>query len=78
MWTLRLLFEAYLIARRLKNRTNSKREHDALAGSYYKNSMNSIGYVWFPENIKERKKNAKENDFFIFGYPMKNIKENQI
>ena len=36
------------------------------------------GYVWFPENTKERKKNAKENDFFMFGCPMKNIKENQI
>ena len=37
--------------------------------------MNSIGYVWFPKNIKKRKKNVKENDFFMFGYPMKNIKK---
>ena len=22
-----------------------------------------VGYVWFPENAKERKKNARENDF---------------
>ena len=22
-----------------------------------------IGYVWFPENVKERKKNIKENGF---------------
>ena len=44
-------------------------------------------YVWFPENLKEnarerkykgKKKNAKENDFLMFGCPMKNIKENQI
>ena len=35
------------------------------------------GYVWFPENTKE-KKNTKENDFFMFSCPMKNIKENQI
>ena len=34
-------------------------------------------YVWFPENTKE-KKNAKKNVFFMFGCPMKNIKENQI
>ena len=27
---------------------------------------------------KGKKKNAKENDFLMFGYPMKNIKENQI
>ena len=27
---------------------------------------------------KEEKKNAKENNFFMFGCPMKNIKENQI
>ena len=37
-----------------------------------------LGYVWFSENTKERKKNTKENDFFMFGCPMKNIKENQI
>ena len=28
--------------------------------------------------VKKKKKNAKENDFLIFGCPMKNIKENQI
>ena len=27
---------------------------------------------------KSRKKNVKENDFFMFGCPIKNIKENQI
>ena len=27
---------------------------------------------------QEKKKNRKENDFFIFGCPIKNIKENQI
>ena len=27
---------------------------------------------------KGKKKNAKENDFLMFGCPMKNIKENQI
>ena len=34
-----------------------------------------LGYVWFLENTKE-KKNVKENDFFMFGCFMKNIKEN--
>ena len=27
--------------------------------------------------ILRKEKNVKENDFFIFNYPMKNIKENQ-
>ena len=27
---------------------------------------------------KGKKKNTKENDFLMFGCPMKNIKENQI
>ena len=36
-----------------------------------------------PANVKVvfgsgKKKNVKENDFFMFGYPMKNIKENKI
>ena len=43
-----------------------------------KKKIKILGYVWFPENTKERKKNAKENDFFMFGCPMKNINENQI
>ena len=36
-----------------------------------------MGYVWFPKNTKERKKNIKKNNFFMFNCPMKNIKENQ-
>ena len=28
--------------------------------------------------LRKEKKNTKENDFFMFGCPMKNIKENQI
>ena len=28
--------------------------------------------------LKKEKKNVKENDFFMFGCHMKNIKENQI
>ena len=40
--------------------------------------QSNLGYVWFPKNTKERKKNVKENDFFMFGCPIKNIKENQI
>ena len=31
-----------------------------------------------PGKYKGKKKNAKENDFLMFGCPMKNIKENQI
>ena len=31
-----------------------------------------------PGKYKGNKKNAKENDFLMFGCPMKNIKENQI
>ena len=34
--------------------------------------LKALGYVWFSENTKE-KKNAKENDFFMFGCPIKNI-----
>ena len=30
------------------------------------------------ENTKERKKNVKENYFLMFGFIMKNTKENQI
>ena len=30
------------------------------------------------KKYKGKKKNAKENDFIMFGCPMKNIKENQI
>ena len=53
-----------------------------------------LDYIWLPESIKKRKKilrlclvpgkykgkkkNAKENDFLMFGCLMKNIKENQI
>ena len=43
-----------------------------------KSNLIYLGYVWFPENTKERKKNVKENDFFMFGCTMKNIKENKI
>ena len=35
----------------------------------------SLGYVWFSENIKERK---KKNYFLIFDSPMKNFKKNKI
>ena len=31
-----------------------------------------------PGKYKGKKKNDKENDFLMFGCPMKNIKENQI
>ena len=31
--------------------------------------------VWLPKSIKE-KKSVKENDFLIFGFIIKNIKEN--
>ena len=30
------------------------------------------------QKIQRKEKNIKKNDFFMFGYPMKNIKENQI
>ena len=35
--------------------------------------MRSLGSIWFPKNIKEKK--VKENDFFMFGCPTKNIKK---
>ena len=38
----------------------------------------SLRLCLVPGKYKKKKKNAKENDFLIFGYPMKNIKENQI
>ena len=41
--------------------------------------------VWFKVKVMfgfwkilRKEKNVKENDFFMFGCPMKNIKENQI
>ena len=40
--------------------------------------QNVLRLCLVPENTKEIKKNVKENDFFMFGCPMKNIKENQI
>ena len=30
-----------------------------------------LGYIWFSENTKERRKNTKKNDFFIFCCLMK-------
>ena len=30
------------------------------------------------QKILRKEKNVKENDFFMFGCPMKNIKENKI
>ena len=39
---------------------------------------NSLRLCLVPGKYKGKKRNAKENDFLIFGYPMKNIKENQI
>ena len=35
---------------------------------------NRLGYVWFSENTKERKKNS----FFMFGFIIEKMKENQI
>ena len=37
-----------------------------------------FGLVWNPESIMERKKNIKKNDFLMFGFIVKNIKENKI
>ena len=37
-----------------------------------------LGLCLVPGKYKGKKKNAKENDFLMFGYPIKNIKENQI
>ena len=39
--------------------------------------LEPFGYVWFPENTKERKKFVQINDFPMFDYSMKNIKENR-
>ena len=33
--------------------------------------------VWSPESTRKRKKNAEENDFFLFGSTVENIKENR-
>ena len=32
-----------------------------------------LGYIWFLKS--NRKKNIKKNDFFIFGFIMKNVNE---
>ena len=55
--------------------------------SIFQNFYN-LGYIFIiplslwlclaPGKYKEKKKNAKENDFLMFGCPIKNIKENQI
>ena len=37
--------------------------------------MVAYDYIWFLESTKERKKNAKENGFLIFGFTMKNSKK---
>ena len=36
-----------------------------------------LGSIWNPENIRERKKNVKENDFLKLGSTVENIKENK-
>ena len=38
----------------------------------------SLGLCLVPGKYEGNKKNAKENDFLMFGCPIKNIKENQI
>ena len=38
----------------------------------------NFGVIGYRKNTKKRKKNEKENDFFIFGCLIKNIIENQI
>ena len=40
--------------------------------------MVAYDYIWFLESTKERKKNAKENGFLIFGFTMKNLKKKKI
>ena len=39
---------------------------------------NFIKVTFGSRKILRKEKKCKENDFFMFGYPMKNIKENQI
>ena len=36
----------------------------------------SLGYIWFPKSIKERKKLLKKMFFFMFGFTIKLSKEN--
>ena len=40
--------------------------------------LKKLGYVWFMENTKKRKKNAKKNDFLMFDFVTRNTKENKI
>ena len=40
--------------------------------------MVAYDYIWFLESTKERKKNAKENGFLIFGFTMKNLKKKKL
>ena len=42
------------------------------------NKVTNIQAMFGLGKYKEKKKNAKENDFLMFGCPIKNIKENQI
>ena len=41
-----------------------------------KKNVFNCGYIWFLKVL--RKKYIKENDFLIFDFTMKNMKENQI
>ena len=49
-------------------------------GTEQQEKRKQLSYVWYPASTKERKKNAKENEFLIFGFIMKNTekKKNQI
>ena len=38
----------------------------------------TLGCVWFLKSTKERKKKAKENDFFIFNCLIKNFSVNEV
>ena len=53
--------------------------HGSMRLSLYLHSLDDkhLCSVWNPENTR-KKKNIKENDFFMFGFTLENIKENQI
>ena len=40
---------------------------------YWKLAIFYLGSVWNPESTREKKKNAKKNDFITFGFTVENI-----
>ena len=40
--------------------------------------VNLYGYVWFPKSTKKRNFFKKENDFLMFGFTIRNMKNREL